>query len=314
MRKLAVMTLLGLLGSLGAVGCGRHGTYSATQQGVSPEAGEPAPSPPPPAQSAAAPVTPGTGATAAPGGQPPAAVSAQRAARIVVLHHSTGGNVWDGGVKKLVDEHNRRQGTSYSIEERSYPNDPYPWANYPYDYYNLWVVHSGENRDRQQATLEDLTKSFDVIVFKHCFPVSGVGPDTGRPDPKSGAKTRENYVAQYEALKRKLRSFPNHKFIVWTGAALTRQNTNPEDAARARGFFDWVKSTWDERGDNVFVWDFWQLETGGGLYLLDANAASPGDSHPNRDFAEKAARLFVQRLTDVLEGRGDSGKLTGESP
>ena len=131
-----VMTWIGVLGSLGAVGCGRHGTYAASQQGVSPEAGEPAPSPPP-ARSASTPLAPGASGTAAPGGQPPAAVSTQGAARVVYLHHSTGGNVWEGGVKRLLDEHNRRHGTSYSIEERAYPNDPYPWANYPYDYYNL---------------------------------------------------------------------------------------------------------------------------------------------------------------------------------
>ena len=84
----------------------------------------------------------------------------------------------------------------------------------------------------------------------------------------------------------------------------------PDNATRAKGFFEWVKTTWDEKGDNIFVFDFWQLETDGGLYLTAANAS--GDSHPNDTFAAKAAPLFGQRVIDVVEGRGDTGSLTGE--
>ena len=70
--------------------------------------------------------------------------------------------------------------------------------------------------------------------------------------------------------------------------------------------------TWDEPGDNIYVWDFRQLETEGGLYLLNEYAAAPGDSHPNSAFATRVAPYLGQRIVDVIEGRGDSGSLTGQ--
>ncbi len=142
--------------------------------------------------------------------------------------------------------------------------------------------------------------------------MSGIEADTGSPDITSSTKSIENYQLQYEALKTKLHSFPANRFLVWTGAALTAASTTPEQAARARQFFEWVKNVWDEDGDNIFVWDFFELETAGGNVLLDTNAASPDDSHPNAAFATRTAPLFVNRLISVIRGTGDSTSLTGE--
>ena len=73
-----------------------------------------------------------------------------------------------------------------------------------------------------------------------------------------------------------------------------------------------MKNEWDEPGDNIFVWDFFELETEGGNVLLDSNAASSGDSHHNDAFAERVAPFFVSRLVSVIVGTGDSTSLTGE--
>ena len=113
------------------------------------------------------------------------------------------------------------------------------------------------------------------------------------------------------SIKEKLAEFPNHRFIVWTGAALVQSATTQENAERAQTFFNWVKNTWDEDGDNIYVWDFRELETEGGLYLLDQYAAAPGDSHPSSAFAQTVAPYFGQRIIDVIEGRGDTGSITG---
>ena len=102
------------------------------------------------------------------------------------------------------------------------------------------------------------------------------------------------------------------KFIVWTGAALLKSETNEESAGRARSFFDWVRKEWDEPGDNIYVWDFWALETEGGLYLKQDHAA--GDSHPSEAFAKRVAPLLGKRVVDVIEDRGDTGSLTGGTP
>lgn len=235
---------------------------------------------------------------------------AAKAARIVLLHHSTGQCIWDGGVQAWVEAWNRAKGTRHRIREQIFPkSEPYGWENYPYDYYNIWVKHAGAKPFREEPTLEMLTKAYDVIVFKHCFPVSNLEPDTGRPDVASPAKQIENYKLQYEALKAKMRAFPQTRFLVWTGAALVRGETDPEAAKRARAFADWVKTTWDEKGDNVFVWDFRALETEGGLYLKEAYAQ--GDSHPNEAFSKKVAPYLGQRIVDIAEGRGDTADVTG---
>jgi hypothetical protein len=163
----------------------------------------------------------------------------------------------------------------------------------------------------KEPTLEMLTPEYDLIVWKHCFPVSEIGADTGTPAIDSNDKRLENYYLQYAALKEKMHEFPDTKFLVWTGAALTEASTNPNDAQRARTFFEWVKNSWDEPDDNIFIWDFHDIETEGTLYLLPSYAEDNSDSHPNATLANIAAPLFSQRMVDVIEGRGDSGSLTG---
>ncbi len=230
--------------------------------------------------------------------------------RILFLHHSTGGLVWDAGVPQTLAAYNNSHGTQYLITEQSYPNSPYPWNNYPYDYWNLWVAHTGTSTDMDQANLDMLAIGYDIIVFKHCFPVCEIGPDNGPASVSSPVMSLQNYYLQYNALKARMREFPATRFIVWTGAALREADTTVDQATRAKTFFDWVKMTWDEEGDNIFIWDFYYLETEGGMYLTVENAS--GDSHPNFAFCDRVAPLFVNRLVDVIEGRGDTGSLTGE--
>jgi hypothetical protein len=219
--------------------------------------------------------------------------------------------IWGGGVSSWLSTYNGAHGTSYAISETYFPKDsPYGWNNYPYDYWNIWVNHQGSSPYMEEPTLEMLTPQYKLIIWKHCFPVSAIEADTGTPDITSDRKSLENYKAQYAALKQKMRQFPSNKFLVWTGAALRESETDATSAARARDFAQWVTQVWDEPGDNIFVWDFRALETSGGLYLLPANAQ--GDSHPNDTFATQVAPFFGKRIVDVLEGRGDTGSLTGQ--
>jgi hypothetical protein len=239
--------------------------------------------------------------------------SLPQAVRVLLLHHSTGGVIWGGGVPEWFAQYNAAHGTDYQVTEQIFPKDaPYGWQNYPYDYWNIWVDHAGDSLYMEEPTLERLTSQYDLIVWKHCYPVSNVEEDTGKPDVRSPEKRTENYALQYEALKAKMRQFPKTRFIVWTGAALVQSSTTEENARRAGAFFAWVRNTWDEPGDNIFVWDLHTLQTGGGLYLNPGNAAAPDDSHPSEAFARQAAPLFCQRIADVIEGRGDKSSLTGE--
>jgi hypothetical protein len=248
-----------------------------------------------------------------PAGDPPVGVDLGPDASVVYLHHSTGGCIWDGGVPEWIADYNSSNATRYSIEEVAYPSSGgYGWQNYPYDYWNIWINHEGTDPYMGEDTLEILTASHDVIVFKHCFPVSHIAEDSGSPDIASSTKSIENYRLQYDALREKMHAFPDNRFIVWTGAALVEASTNEAEGTRARQFFTWVKETWDVPGDNIFVWDFFELETEGGLYLLDEHAASAGDSHPNATFSATVAPYCAQRIVDVIQGLGDARSLTGE--
>jgi hypothetical protein len=249
--------------------------------------------------------------------------------KIVFLHHSTGNLVWNGKATgfdvirnwfsdvKAVPEwfiaYNEKHGTDYYIEEQNFPKEkPYGWKNYPYDYYNIWVKNAGQAPYMEEPTLEMLTSQWDMIIFKHCFPVGNIKEDTGIPDIDSEEKRLENYKMQYEALKDKMHEFPETKFILWTGAALVERKTTPENAARTRTFFEWVTEEWDTPGDNIYIWDFYNLETEGGLYLKDEYARNPGNSHPSKSFAGKVAPLFCSRIVDVIQNEGTQTTLTGE--
>jgi hypothetical protein len=246
---------------------------------------------------------------------------------IIFLHHSTGMNIWKGEtsrvaykifkkgvVQKWFSQFNKSNGTDYQIEQMNFPNNEggYGWKNYPYDYYNIWVKNEGDKTFMNEPTLELLTKKYNVIIWKHCYPVSDILPDTGKADVDSEEKRIENYKLQYSQLKEKMRSFPKTTFIVWTGASLTKGSTTPEKAERAKEFFTWVKEQWDEAGDNIFLWDFNGLETENGLYFKDEYASSPTDPHPNKTFASRVAPLMCQRIVDVVEGRGDFSSKTGQ--
>ena len=231
----------------------------------------------------------GGGAWASPGNE-----------KIIYLHHSTGGVIWDGGIPEWFDAFNGARGTHYEITSVEFPKDaPYGWNNYPYDYWNIWVQHAGEDPYQEEPTLEILTRTYDVIVWKHCFPVSELEENTGNPDVGSSTRSQENYRLQYLALREKMRSFPQTLFVVWTGAVHLQANLAEEQALRMRDFVQWIRTTWDEPGDNIVVWDFYQWETDGELYLKDAYAASPGDSHPNEAFARRVAPFFCQTVVNA---------------
>jgi hypothetical protein len=237
--------------------------------------------------------------------------------RIIFLHHSTGQVIWNGGtnkyirkltnrsdVKTFLNKYNRKNKTNYSISERVFPNgNTYGWSNNPYDYYNIWVKNAGEKPYMNEPTLEILTKEFDIIIFKHCYPTSRILEDTGIPDIDTDEKRIENYKLQYDALKNKMHEFPDTKFIVWTPAVEVINNITPEQAQRTNDFYKWVINEWDERGDNIFIWDFYSHETEGGLYFKDEYSISSIDSHPNKQFAGRVAPLFAQYIIDVAEGK-----------
>jgi hypothetical protein len=257
---------------------------------------------------------------------------------IIFLHHSTGGVIWNStkpsfvtkAVRKinkrftdvfskkarlplLFEKYNEEYGKNYIIKEMAFPKaSPYGWHNYPYDYYNIWVKNAGEKPYMEEPTLEMLTKEYQVIIFKHCFPVSNIQADQDSADINSDLKTISNYKLQYLALRDKLHEFPDTKFILFTGAAQVKSNVTEDEAKRARAFFEWVTDEWDLPADNIYLWDLYKLQTEGGLYFKDKYSVSQTDSHPNEDFAGKAVKLLFNRVIDVIKDNGNGTTLKGE--
>jgi hypothetical protein len=240
----------------------------------------------------------------------------ENSSRVIFLHHSTGGAVWRGNtnyylykvtqkgdVQKFFSKYNRKNGTNYQISSQVFPKEEiYGWSNFPYDYYNIWVKNAGNDPYLNEPTLEILTDSYDVIIFKHCYPVGDILEDSGAPDIDSEEKRLENYMLQYKALKRKMHDFPDKTFILWTPAARVKNSTTEEKALRTREFYEWIVNEWDEAEDNIYLWDFYAYETEGGLYLKDEYASGPKDSHPNKEFSGNLAPLFGQFIIDCMQG------------
>ena len=121
----------------------------------------------------------------------PSSKTAKETARVLFLHHSTGESIWNGGVQNWLEQYNRQHGVKYTILEQSFPKEsPYGWENFPFDYWNIWVKHAGLKKYKDEPTLEILAKQYDVIMLKHCFPVSNLEENTGRGNLESNEKLR----------------------------------------------------------------------------------------------------------------------------
>lgn len=251
--------------------------------------------------------------------------------KIILLRHSTGGNLFEqGGVKSWFSDYNSKNGTSYDISMRAYPDTPYNWKNYPYDYWNLWVNPSGPAKSGSSGvdTLSNLAKNYNVIIFKHCFPGADVQADSGSASASSSVKSLQNYKLQYRALREKFDALPNNIFIVWTLAPRHRLFTSQANAARAKQFVDWVKNDWltedNQSHPNIFVFDFWgqvaetssnpsngQVNT---LKYAYERSHSDSDSHPNTTANRTVGPIFAQRVVDIISSFSSSGSgSTGSS-
>lgn len=244
-------------------------------------------------------------------------VSGQKA---IFLHHSTGNGVYVvGKVPTWISTYNSSHGTNYKISDRSYPNTPYTWANYPYDYWNLWINGTCDSSNPNIECLNTLCTNFDVIIYKHCFPGARIVIDDAVSAINSSKRTLGNYKLQYRALRTLMDSYPQNKFIIWTLAPLHRLDTNEENAARAKEFVGWVKNEWlTEDGKvhpNIFIFDFWELAaesnpspTNGKVNCLKYDyekSHTENDSHPNKTANEYIGPKFAEFIVKVIETKID---------
>jgi hypothetical protein len=235
--------------------------------------------------------------------------------KAIFLIHSTGTNLFsEGKVSDWVKTYNSANSTSFQINTRAYPNTPWPWENYPYDYWKLWVDNSCNNSDSDIECLASIAANYGLVIFKHCYPGAGIESDIGKPDIRSSRKSLENYKLQYRALRTLMDGIPDKKFMVWTLVPLHRLATSAEAASRAYEFVNWVKTQWlTEDGKlhpNISVFDFFSLAaelnktpTNGKQYCLKYDyeySHTSNDSHPNTLANATIGPVFAQAVVKVL--------------
>ena len=94
-------------------------------------------------------------------------------------------------------------------------------------------------------------------------------------------------------------------------AALVAGETDAEQAGRAKQFAEWVRSAWDEKGDNIFLWDFRALETEGGrpdAHGVHLEVRGPDGKRQwrftrNVDVAGNKAEIVLRPTLDEQPGR-----------
>jgi hypothetical protein len=235
---------------------------------------------------------------------------------VIFLHHSTGEGVYsEGGVAAWIDNYNITHGTNYNVTSRAYPLLPYPWENYPYDYWNLWINGACADTNSSNACLYELCSDYDVIIFKHCYPGAAIEADNQNPDISSSIRTLANYKLQYRALRDLMDTFSNNKFIIWTLAPLHRLATSVEPAARAREFVNWVKNDWltedSKEHQNIYIFDFFGYVSESDSnpingkvnclkYDYEIDHAS-GNCHPNLLANQYVGPLFAQFIINTIE-------------
>lgn len=238
--------------------------------------------------------------------------------KAIFLHHSTGGNVYnEGKVNAWIADYNHQHNSNIELTERAFPNKPYEWKNYPFDYWNLWINGACDSGQPGIECMKTLSRDYRMIIFKHCFPGAQVLEDTGTPDISAERKSLENYKVQYRALRKMMHKYPDNIFVVWTLAPLHRLSTNPENARRAKQFVEWVKGEWlaedGKSHDNILVFDFWGLTAeekenpGQGqvncLRYKYERSHESGDSHPNTMANEAVGPIFSKFIVDALNER-----------
>jgi hypothetical protein len=229
--------------------------------------------------------------------------------KILFIHHSTGGlllrfghvrellrkkapelELWDHGYNcgmfgpitfrtGLSDSEGRMTGRDFNIVISN---------NSPKEYAEIF------SRNREDSTLKQIL-SFDVVIFKNCFPTSNITSD----------KQLLEYKFLYGQIFSCIAAFPN-KFIVFTHPPLRREVTSQEIAMRARNLASWLK---EQEGKNISVFNFFDLladSTGANANMLRREYCSilPIDSHPNIRANREVGQLFVEKLLGYSKQSG----------
>lgn len=223
---------------------------------------------------------------------------------IIFLHHSVGRNlINEGGLREalqkagldlwdqdynfrgLRDPQGRNTGWGYEVpDENTNPDGlanlfAQPLLDQPWNAFTGLMQH-------------------EVIIFKSCYPASGILSD---------AQLAE-YKQEYLQMRTVMDAHPDHLFFVLTPPPMNPAETNLEQAKRARAFARWLSSDEFLRGHaNVMTFDLFDALAEPDSQAADANMLRAAyrvgsDSHPNaagnQTVAPEMARFIIQSIEE----------------
>lgn len=266
----------------------------------------------------------------------------ERPLRFLFIHHSTGGQLLADrgpieGDQSIHSKHPNGGGLRTLLRESGYAVHEASYGSAVGEHTDLghWLPKFRDQMDRirrvrlQDELLGDGERN-DVVAFKSCFPNSDF-VEWGEPpgDPTVPSLTVENARAEMRALLPHFAAEPDTLFVYFTappraprlrsepawkwilkralGRGVTAERSRAQ-AARARRFNDWMKSTdgWlaGYGGTNVVVFDYFEVLTGGEGDLLAYPTGGGVDSHPSAEGQQRAAEAFVPFLNRAVRRWG----------
>ena len=224
---------------------------------------------------------------------------------VIFLHHSTGQNlITEGDVRPLLTELGYRfwdHGFNHTGLVR--PDGTPTNAHYRIpgargrgntDVDGLAELFSQPVTDPPSNAFSRLLQH-EVIIVKSCFPNSAVKSD----------EMEAEFKTWYLQMRDVMDQHPDHIFIIVTSPPLHPQQTNANEARRARTIANWLKSDEYLAGHpNVFVFDFFDLLADPSTNTLRAgyqSSTDKPDSHPNQQANETIGPLFVEFIDEAVQ-------------
>jgi hypothetical protein len=223
---------------------------------------------------------------------------------VIFLHHSTGANLIEqGGVRERFTQ------AGYSFWDQGYndvglrdPNGAFVGYSYSVPKDNtdpdgLARIFSQHEYKYPINALSGLLQ-YEVIIIKSCFaPANNIKSDS----------QLENYKSWYTGIRDVMDQHRDKLFIIVTSPPLNPEETNPEEASRARAFAEWLKSEEFLNGHaNIATFDFFDLlavsdPSSPETSMLRPEYRNGADSHPNQIANEKFGPLFVDFVIRTIE-------------
>jgi hypothetical protein len=222
---------------------------------------------------------------------------------IVFLHHSTGRNLINqGGVREAFIE------ARYTLWDHDYNQIGLRDPSGQRSGYDYRVPDDNTNPDGLAEIVNQRLYSLplntfsslmqhEVIMLKSCYPVSDIGSD----------EELEEFKEYYLEMRSIMDQHPDKIFILLSQPPLNPARTNPEIAARARAFADWLESDAYLNGHpNVYTFNLFgylaENEPNAPDYnMLRSQYRNGKDSHPNRIANESIGPNLVEFVIGVIE-------------